>query len=293
MKKRILSLFLLLIVFCLMACQQSELPPSSDPQIFYYRDLFATNPIDDELVDWNDEDDMYQDKEAFKTREISFLGHSYATRYICSYEFGLADIKLHMYLSNDSHSIVFALNASTGKIVGIAGMPYSHTATNESQYKAECVKILGTHYSKTYTCQYRSTTKYVTADSQGNITEHSIKDFYTPTEADQIIEREFYFEKYIDGIKTYEQYYISFNEKDQTIVVKIYDCDYERNIFDKRSSIDMESVIDEYLATHKKTNTELGGYHWNETMFVKGGIPYSAIRVYFDSGDGVELLVKH
>ena len=254
-------------------------------------------PIVDVPIDWVNEYEEYTISTAAPTYTITFLGEAITCQYRASFEFEQADIILSSYRNRETgHTI--NIDENSKKLLRIAGVSYTHTAQTEQEYLAEVIKILGVDLSQNSAYLYGSNTTVVRSNEDSSPTRHPTPGFYIPPDStdgivETVVARDFYFYRYVNGIKTNEWFMVHFDTEEQTIYARWYDLGYTDQTFATRSTIDMERIVTEYLEEHLNPNVDAGSYTIEETMFVKNGLPYSCIWVEFESGDIVELFVEH
>ena len=234
------------------------------------------NPYFD-LIGTDDKEYEFIDDTAVKEISISILGKTYTLDYLNSANMPNNDFKIHVYKVDETEKGKVFIDSQTGQVVKYIDIPFENNLLSEEDYVKVVKDIVADGYDFEKS-QYSSITWY----SDGS----KANEFKQLEDGEGLRWRDFYFTRYVDGIKTNEHVSAIFSFISNTISVEIFNFNYEEETFDQTNKHmdELEEVLKEYIS-----NSLIEGYKVNQVDFVSHHLFVKDKVVYVYTSISIEI----
>ena len=232
---------------------------------------------DDKAVGWRVENGLISDVDP--TKNITILNETYELDYLESARLPLNGYLVHTYQVKGYKYAKVLFSADTGKIVEYVNIPIKVTYSTETEYVELIKKILGEDcdidefkYNKCTTWHYVFSEKGMSSTVENG--------FHICGENEEWRAYSFYYDKYIDGIKTIE--HITAEFFDGKFSMEMYDFDYEKEQF--TALIDKTPAFNDNIGAflNSKASKDYVMTKFDvigQEFFIRNGLPYVRLNV--------------
>lgn len=296
MKKTILGIIALLVVACLCGCQYSNNPYSKDTStaIDYENEedlVFKTFALANNLeavTGFSTEDTIDWGSSTFnqiwigRIKSIKVSGKRYGLYYSESAKLPMTAETVHTYSINGSEKAKVIFDEKNERVVEYVNVPQKISYESEQEYIDFISKLVddGVDLSK---YEYKCTTWYYVYSDKGM--ESVVDDgFRKCGENEKLVAYSFYFDKYVDGMKTLD--HVSAEFFIDSFSMEINDLGYTDEMFSRLNSEarnDINKNIVEYLNSHLLFDSKLDDCRVvDQVLFIRDGKPYCQTIVDVD-----------